>query len=62
MTTPLRKDPDFLRYYAGVCMGEARARRGMPFASDLVRWARKARREARALSVPVQPDLFGGMV
>ncbi len=61
----LNRDPDFLLYYARVLMREARARRGTPFATSLVQWAGRARREAMELRAavsdePAQMELFGG--
>lgn len=57
-----RSSLDFLLYYAGVCMREARARRGTPFASMLVGWARRAHSEAvrlrNASRRPEQLSLF----
>lgn len=55
--TRLGNDPAFLRYYARVLLREARARRGTPFATSLVQWANRARKEAAAIK-PVQGDLF----
>lgn len=53
-------DPDsreFLIYYAKVCLREARARRGRPFANDLLQWAANARRRASEAR-PAQGELF----
>jgi hypothetical protein len=60
MTSGPSKDPAFLRHYARVLLREAKARRGTPFATSLIAWAAKARREAQALrkAGPAQPDLF----
>lgn len=52
-----RTTPAFLKYYARVCLREARARRGSPFATTLLGWAAKARREAMA-NKPSQGELF----
>lgn len=38
----IRSNPDFLLYYVGVLVREARARRGTAFCSTLVGWARRA--------------------
>lgn len=54
-----RRDPAFLRYYARVLLREAKARRGTPFATALLEWAARARREAVEAALPVQGDLFG---
>lgn len=62
--TAANRDPDFLLYYAHVLMREARARRGTPFATSLVQWAGRARRQAMELraaggNTPAQMELFG---
>ena len=41
---------------ARTCIGEAKRRRGQPFAFTLLQWAANARR--RAANEPVQRDLF----
>ena len=58
----MSRDPAFLRYYAKVMLREAKARRGTPFARDLLAWAARARREAVEASIPVQRGLFGGLI
>lgn len=56
MKTEPRRDPEFLRYYAAVLLREAKARRGTPFATSLLEWAGRARREA--MTKPDQGELF----
>lgn len=46
------------RMCARVCLAEARRRRGQPFATDLLQWAKNARIRAHQHK-PVQGDLFG---
>lgn len=57
-----RNDQEFLAYYVGVLMREARARRGTAFCSTLVGWTRRANREAVRLRqhrrAPQQLTLF----
>ena len=59
MTHQPRRDRDFLLYYAGVMLREARARRGQNVAW-MINAAAKATREAAALPrEPIQANLFG---
>lgn len=54
----MRRDREFLLYYAGVMLREARARRGTGFSHFLLDCAARARREAGAVHEPKQMDLF----
>lgn len=52
-----RNSPAFLKYYAGVLLREARARRGQPGIQWMIDGAARARRQAMATR-PAQGVLF----